>query len=329
MPNRIFDLTGGVAMIVTDLHGDRDAFDRCIAHFRACYRRDEAQRLIVLGDLIHGYGPPESDSSLSMVLDLMRLRDELGPDTVIMLLGNHEMPHIYGVSLAKGDIEFTPRFEHALGPHRDQVLAFFDSLPFFIRTAAGVMLCHAGPDPAAAYHLHTLRTFDHQALLQEAEDVLGQTDDLDGLLRGYAKLSGASYDEMARHYLAVDGPDDPRYPHLLRAFMITQQNKRFEVLWDALFTQNERGRSRSDYRRDCQDFLEAFSVDAPDEQQVVVSGHIVTPDGGYAVVNKHHLRVSSATHARPRDAGQFLLLDCAQPVRSASDLLDGLWDVFD
>lgn len=34
MPDRFLDLTSGAAMIVTDLHGDREAFHRYISRFR-------------------------------------------------------------------------------------------------------------------------------------------------------------------------------------------------------------------------------------------------------------------------------------------------------
>src|SRR5512147_2137774 len=142
MPDRFLDLSEGSAMIVTDLHGDREAFNRYVNRFRTLYQSGDAQRLIFLGDLIHSYGPPQTDGSLSMILDVMALQRELGEDRVIMLLGNHEMPHIYGITLSKGELEFTPRFEQMLGDHREKVLAFFDRLPFAIRTAAGVMLIH-------------------------------------------------------------------------------------------------------------------------------------------------------------------------------------------
>jgi len=124
-------------MVVTDLHGDRDAFNRCLSHFSRLYRQDAVDHLILLGDLIHGYGASEMDNSVHMVIDMMALQNTFGPDQVIMLLGNHEMPHIYGISLSKGDQDFTPRFEHALGDQRLRVLSFFDSLPFYVRTAAG------------------------------------------------------------------------------------------------------------------------------------------------------------------------------------------------
>ncbi|MBN1681710.1 MAG: metallophosphoesterase [Anaerolineae bacterium] len=329
MPDRFLDLTDGVAVVVTDLHGDRDAFDRCLAHFGSLKWRGKADRLIVLGDLIHGYGSARQDDSLGMVLDLIKLRKEYGPDSVIMLLGNHEMPHIYGMLLAKGDIEFTPRFEHALGEFRHQVIAFFEELPFYIRTAAGVLLCHAGPSLDSIKHADVLRNFDHRTLLDTADLTLSQTDDLTPLYAHYRELYGVPYDEMAFRYLAIQGPHDPRYHHLLRAFMVGQQTPEVQILWDALFTQNEIGLTNDTYKTGCQAFLAAFAAEAPANQHAVVSGHIITPSGGHQLVNNYHLRVSSAAHARPRKAGCYLLLDCAQPVQDARDLVQHLRNVFD
>ncbi len=320
-------------MVVSDLHGDRDAFDRYVERFRELHAAGEVQRLILLGDLIHGYGPPERDSSLSMVQDAIALQAEFGAGTVIMLLGNHEMPHIYGVSLFKGEMAFTPRFERALGPtgsrQRERVLAFFRALPFYVRTGAGVMLTHAGPAPDAIGQADVLATLDHTAILSEADAALAQSSNLDALYAQYGQLTGVSYADEAADLLAVDGPGDPRYPHLLRAFMVSQHDSRFKLLWDALFTQNEIGLSEAAYLQVTQAFLEAFSATAPVPQRAVVSGHLVTPGGGYALVNRYHLRLSSAAHARPREAGRYLLLDCAQPVGAATELSGGLGSVFE
>ena len=329
MPDRFLNLSDGVAMIVTDLHGDRDAFNRYVDWFRVLHESGAAQRLIFLGDLIHGYGPPEVDGSLNMMLQVMNLQAEFGPDNVIMLLGNHEMPHIYGVSLMKGDIEFTPRFEHALYDHRARVLAFIENLPFYARTAAGVMLAHAGPSAEVIGHADALRHFDHAAILRETDEALAQLDDLSPLYRQYGQLYGTSYDEDAEVLLAINGPDDPRYPHLLRAFMIGQQSSEFRLLWDALFTMNEAGVTETAYLQVCRQFLAAFSVDAPAPQRVMVSGHLITPMGGHAMVNRFHLRLSSAAHARAREAGQYLLLDCALPVSAANELIVHLGSVFE
>ncbi|NDJ78727.1 MAG: hypothetical protein GYB65_20955 [Chloroflexi bacterium] len=328
MPDRFLNLTSGIAMIVTDLHGDREAFDRILTHFSTLYWRGEAHRLIFLGDVVHGYGSPQDDSSLEMILDLIKLQQQYGKETVVMLLGNHEMPHIYGVPLSKGDLEFTPRFEHTLGRHRAQVLEFFISLPLYVRTQAGVLLCHAGPASESLRYVDALRHFDHYALLEEADYVLSQSDNLDLLFHQYRSIFGAPYDELAQHYLAINGPDDPRYTHLLRGFMIGEQDRQFGVLWDALFTQNEAGRTRTSYQRLCTEFLEAFSEDAPTPQRVVVSGHIAARDGA-ELVNTYHLRLASAAHAIPRESGLYLLLDCERPVRTAQTLLDHVYPVFD
>jgi hypothetical protein len=329
MPDRFLNLADGVAMIVTDLHGDHDAFTRYVHRFRALHESGAAQRLIFLGDLIHSYGPPETDGSLQMMLQVMKLQAEFGPDNVIMLLGNHEMPHIYGVSLMKGEIEFTPRFEHAMVDRRERVLAFFRSLPCYVRTAAGVMLAHAGPSAEVIGRVDALRHFDHAAILRETDEVLAQADDLTPLYKQYGQLYGTPYADDAEYLLAVEGPDDPRYAHLLRAFTISRQSREFHLLWDALFTMNEVGIAEMAYLQVCQQFLAAFSADAPAPQRVMVSGHLVTPTGGHALVNRFHLRLSSAAHARPCEAGHYLLLDCAQPVSAANELLACLGSVFD
>ena len=327
--DRFLDLTDGVAMVVTDLHGDREAFDLMIEHFRAHHANRQAQRLILLGDLIHFYGPPAYDHSLDMMLDLLALREELGENSVIMLLGNHEMPHIYNVTLTKGAFEFTPRFEHAMGEHRARIIDFFKSLPFYIRTAAGVMLSHAGPAIDSVGHVETLRRLDHDALLAEADNTLAQADDLEPYYDQYANVTGEPYREAARRLHAINGPADPRYPHLLRGFAISQQNRQFDILWNALFTQNESGLTEEAYTNGCQVFLQTFSVDAPCPQNVIVSGHIATPSGGHTLVNRQHLRMASAAHARPREAGQYLLLDCTLPQRAAPQLLGSLRNLFD
>jgi hypothetical protein len=264
-----------------------------------------------------------------MILDVMALQRELGEDRVIMLLGNHEMPHIYGITLSKGELEFTPRFEQMLGDHREKVLAFFDRLPFAIRTAAGVMLIHMGPEATVIDRADELRHFDHQAILRDADNVLAQADDLTPLFRQYSAVYGSPYAEDAEYYLGVKGPNDPRYAHLLRAFVISRQSEPFKLLWEAMTTQNEAGLTEFAYVQACQKFLAAFSSDAPVPQRVLVSGHMITPMGGYALVNRFHLRLSSGTHARPRDAACYLLLDCTKPVRSANELMGSLGSVFE
>src|SRR5690606_13378000 len=110
-------------------------------------------RLIICGDLIHGEGAEEVDHSLDMLMDVMNLQADLGAERVTMLLGNHELPHIYGLTLATGSIQYTPRFEadmtrlnqlYRSAYRRKDLIEFLASLPFFVRTKGGVMLTHAG-----------------------------------------------------------------------------------------------------------------------------------------------------------------------------------------
>src|SRR5579859_379323 len=285
MTSRILDLTAGVTMVVSDLHGDREAFGRYVGRFLQLYTRKRVQRLLILGDLIHSELPESQDQSLPLVLDVMRMQNALPPGAVIMLLGNHEMPHLYSVSLAKGKVEYTPRFEKALtaSGQREDILNFFDSLPFYVRTAAGVLFTHAGPDGGAMANLHLLRDLDHQAVIAEFAHALALHPNSDKLRELYSETMGMPYEMLARYYLAVSGPDDPRYDNLIRAYMIGQQSHEFQVLWDALFTRCEQATPAALYERLVSYFLATLSEDAPAPQQFLVSGHIGV-SGGHSVV---------------------------------------------
>jgi predicted phosphodiesterase len=94
---RVIDLEAGTAMIVTDLHGDWDAYRRYRDRFLQLQANGRADYFILTGDLIHHEGAVEEDQSLAMVLDVFALQQELG-DRLIYLLGNHEMPHIYSIT---------------------------------------------------------------------------------------------------------------------------------------------------------------------------------------------------------------------------------------
>lgn len=315
---RLVHIPDGTAMVVTDLHGNGNVFDTIIERFRDYRASGTVDRLVLCGDLIHGYGDADQDASLRMILDIIDLQADLGTDTVMMLMGNHEMPHVYGVTLAKGNLEFTGRFEHALSEsgERDKVDAFLRSLPFYASTEAGVLLTHAGATPAitAPDEAERALTFDHDALLQLAEDRLQNGYDLAEL------KADKSYLKQVTHYLAVSGVDDPRYHHLLRGHLLSQTEEEFQFLWDVLFAYNERGYALSAYEIILLHFLEAISAHAPAEQRIVLSGHI-SVQGGHSVVTKQHLRLASYAHATPKDAGQYLLLDCAAPVERAYELV--------
>ncbi|MGQ9889660.1 MAG: metallophosphoesterase [Aggregatilineales bacterium] len=337
MSRRALDLDDGLAMVVTDLHGSWEVYRRLRDLFLEQQAKGQVDRLVLCGDLIHNNdGPDEIDSSLEMMLDVMSLQAEFGTNRVIMLLGNHELPHIYGLSLAKGSTQFAPRFEAALTRldqqhrslyRRKHVIQFLTSLPFFVRTRAGVMLTHAGaaPDVTSADHVSRLLKIDHYDLIAAADRELNRYD-IESLRRGYSHFTGLSYEEQARRFLAVTSPSDPRYNDLLRALFLTGQSTEFDLMWNTLFSQNELDGSIN-YIGTVRTFLQCVSEVSPYDQRVLVAGHIPVKNG-YELVGPHKLRFASFTHAMPRRAARYLILDCGKPVSSAADLMPHLRPVF-
>jgi len=127
---------------------------------------------------------------------------------------------------------------------------------------------------------------------------------------------------MAKFYLAVSGTEDPRYSDLLRGIIVSNGIEEFAPLWNLLFTQCEKEYGNRKYRKILTRFLEAFSTRG-EAQRVLVTGHIVT-QGGYEIVADQQLRLSSWAHARPHDAGSYLLFDVRRPVNRATDLVRGI-----
>ena len=323
---RVVDLESGIAMVVTDLHGDWDAYQRYRDRFLMLRAQNSAHYLILTGDLIHSYGgSAERDRSLDIVLDVLALKAELG-DHLICLLGNHELPHIYTITLQKGGDLFTPRFEAAVGEHRPRVVAFFESLPFYVRTKAGVTVCHAGATAAISTQNGVKRLFNlsHRHILQQAASSITPAE-RPLLMRALRETSNMTYYEMVRTYFAVDGLDDPRYDDFLIG-TIASAHPEFELLWSALFTRNEYEYGQHGYSVLLNNMLQALSADFH-RQRVLVTGHIDCK-GGYKLVTEQQLRLASAKHAEPRQAGLYLLFDMEQPVKTAVELLPRLGSVF-
>lgn len=321
---RLWSLDAGMAMVVTDLHGDWDAYACYRDRFVALRAAGQADCLIFTGDLIHREPGAGADRSLDMVLDLLELRERYG-DAIIYLCGNHELPHLYGFVLGKGNTEYTSGFEAALSRsgRRSDVLELFESLPLYIRTAAGVSIAHAGASAPLSDTAQAARLFDwnHQAVRAWAEERLAEGDRPE-LRSGYAKLSGErSYNALARRALAVVGPGDPRYDDLLRGFFATAHPD-FRLIRSALFTRCELEDSEAAYAPRLAAALERLSVGYA-TQRLLVAGHIATP-GGHAVVAQRHLRLASGAHAHPAGSREYLLLDTARSIASIDELVPGL-----
>lgn len=324
---RLWSLDAGSAMVVTDLHGDWDTYQRYRDRFADLQAKGQADYLIITGDLIHA-DPPFQDNSLPIIHDILKLRSIYG-EAIIYLCGNHELPHIYGFGLSRGKREYTPAFEAALSDsaHRAEVIELLRDLPFYVRTAAGVSVTHAGAADvmADAHNAAKIFAWDHQRILSEANAFL-VTQNIAGMRRAYARLSQAeSYSALAKYYLSVTDPDDPRYDDLLRGFIVTS-NPNFQVLYSALFTRCEQEYGLDEYVKTLRFARQHLSTTYV-LQQVLVAGHIAVQNG-FQIIAEKHLRIASGSHATPHETGRYLLFDAARPVSKAADLLPNIHSVY-
>ena len=323
--NRVFSLSEGQAMVVTDLHGDWDAYQRYRDTFLQLNASGQADTLILNGDMIHATAPPEQDKSIEIVLDIIRLKKELG-ERIIYVLGNHEIPHIYSITLQKGDDLFTPRFEFALREHREKIVSFFRTLPFYVRTPGGISICHAGASTALGETngVERLFNFSHQTILDRTRAQITKEERPD-LVRAMRRMHGRTYNEMSRKWFAVTGLDDPRYDDFLVGTLATSDED-FELLWPAMFSRNEKEYGNSSYQVLLSTLLQSLS-EGYERQTVLITGHIDVR-GGYKIVNRRQLRLASAKHASPREAGLYLLFNTQERFNKAEDLIPNLRSVF-
>lgn len=312
-------------MVVTDLHGDWDAYQRYRDTFFQLRALGQADFLILNGDMIHASTPADQDKSIEIVLDIIRLKQELG-DRLIYVLGNHELPHIYSITLQKGDELFTPRFEFGMRDNREKIVSFFRSLPFYVRTPGGVSICHAGASTALGETngVERLFNFSHTEILARTRQQITK-EERPSLIRAMRKMHGRTYNEMSRKWFAVSGLDDPRYDDFLVGTLATSDQD-FELLWLAMFSRNEKEYGANSYQVLLNTLLRALS-DGFMRQSVLVTGHIDCR-GGHKIVNRQQLRVASAKHALPREAGLYLLFNIRQRFEAASELVPHLHSVF-
>jgi predicted MPP superfamily phosphohydrolase len=323
--NRVINLEEGQAMVVTDLHGDWDAYQRYRDTFFQLQASGQADILILNGDMIHASAPKEQDKSIDIVLDIIRLKKELG-NSLVYVLGNHELPHIYSITLQKGDDLFTPRFEFSMGEKRQEIVSFFDSLPFYVRTSGGISICHSGASTALGETngVERLFNFSHQKVLERTRAQISK-EERPSLIRAMRKMHGRTYNEMARKWFAVNGLNDPRYDDFLVGTLATSDED-FELLWPAMFSRNEKEYGNNSYKILLTTLLQALSTGYV-RQSILITGHIDCK-GGHKLVNRQQLRLASAKHALPREAGLYLLFNARERFETAVDLVPQLRSVF-
>lgn len=325
---RLWSIRSGCMMVVTDLHGDWDAYAQTRDLFLSFLVQGDADALIFTGDIIHRDPDEGPDRSIDIVLDILRMRDLYG-DRIICLLGNHEMPHIYTTTLARGKIVYSTPFEIALSETgtREQIVSFFSGLPFYLRTTSGVALAHAGAANVLAHPQSSQALFEwnHLQLLQQAQQILAEKGP-EKLRASFAQMYGVNnYPRLVSEQFGMRDPNNPHFDDPLRGFMVTL-TPAYQILWAALFTRCEK-----EYGKRYPEILDHALVQISQNftpQHILVTGHIGVP-GGVEAINggaggSSQIRIASATHALPRQSGRYLLFDAGTPIQHASDLLNGV-----
>ncbi len=138
----------GKAMIVTDIHGNLNDFNRYMAIWQNYTEEDI--HFVLTGDFIHAMGL-ENDMSIE-VLEKVKYHHE-NCEYFHALLGNHEWATISGLSVYKAGINQTLEFEHLLMDRFNNEWKvklsefddFFKKLPVAVKTDNKVFISHAGP----------------------------------------------------------------------------------------------------------------------------------------------------------------------------------------
>jgi hypothetical protein len=198
----------GQLLVSTDLHGNREDFDRLLALY--VRMRDTAGKegrdpntvhWALLGDLVHGPSPAARerdpvrfgyiDESAFLVEALIELR-ERWPDNVHLLLGNHDHGHIGGPHTAKFFSDEVVMLERRMHPREiDRMHGLFVDAFLALAAPCGLLLCHGSPDDQLA-------SLDELAIIDPMDEpMLTRRGILRSLLTSYGQL-GDTTDRMLK-----------------------------------------------------------------------------------------------------------------------------------
>lgn len=149
----------GQLLISTDLHGNRDDFERLHKKFFELREAAEDPATVhwaLLGDLVHGPSPSArerdplrfgyADESPYLVEAVIELRERL-PDNVHVLLGNHDHGHIGGPHTSKFYADEVLALEQRMSANAvARMHALFGEALLAVAAPCGLLLCHGSPD---------------------------------------------------------------------------------------------------------------------------------------------------------------------------------------
>ena len=130
---KVVDVDSGTWMVVVDIHGNLEDYQRAKEIFVRNKEKGNLEGIIFAGDIIHSYS--ENEHSKEILDDMMILKGKYG-DSVVSLLGNHELSSIYNYILKakteEGDTVFGSDFEHRIKGEKGKYTDFLkQSFPGF------------------------------------------------------------------------------------------------------------------------------------------------------------------------------------------------------
>ncbi len=310
----IRDIDEGKILISSDIQGNWDDYKRVRDRFDRLKKEGRADILVFDGDLVHGYTGYE-DKSLEILDDLIDNQDQ----SVIPVLGNHELMHIYHMKIGKGDIEdFAGPLEDRIedsGKGRERYVKLMKKMPYAIRTKGGVTILHTGANPPMAGMLanegyrgllektdgfELIKNLDHNLLLNELTKVA-------------KKIDGLSEDYFDDGYLPVLGD-------------VFSQSDIGCYLWDVFFNGNEEEYGRWEYGLMLEKFLKTMSH-GNREQRFLIAGHMKAKEG-YEVVLEKQLRISTSHGAKNDSKKTLALVDASRKYSRIDELVKDLIPLF-
>jgi len=161
----------GEVVILGDIHGDAENFDRVV---RWADLRSHRNRYLILQELIHAGGEStEEDLSFRLLEKAAGLKCQF-KSQVQMILSNHDLCEILGSVVSKAgrnaSAPFWKGIENAYGAVWPEVHGsyrrFLSSLPLAVRTATGVVISHSTPQ-SDAFETFDCSIFDRSLTLDD------------------------------------------------------------------------------------------------------------------------------------------------------------------
>jgi predicted phosphodiesterase len=289
MMNRIKYLDKGIAMIVSDIHGNKRDFEQVITIYQLLKQYKLVDYLILSGDLIHGY-PGYHDDSLELLNAVMAMQD-LDPN-IIYLMGNHELIHVMHLEVQKGYVEFTQRFEDRIKHNRLKYIKYLEKLPFAVMTGNGLFVNHTGFSGA----LGGVKSPDYDLFLSVYP-----------AWQWYGEMSFTKDfnldDEIQREFQHGFGAQILDIP----------QGK---LIWEVFMNKNEHSYPE-DYEAITERFLQGMCNYKP--VHLLISSHIEETDG-YRVVSDSHFRICTSHGVTDDKQKKFLLVSLEDNYPDANSL---------